>query len=119
MGFEVVLASLYKVFGASAYNIVAIATGSLCLAVTALYARTLGAHRGRLALIVMLMAVGISDFVIQDRGLSFSLIWLPLELFFLTKARANPAMVVVAPTLVLAVVEHPRVDPRRALGARH
>jgi hypothetical protein len=88
-GSEVILASLYKVFGVAAYNIISIATGTLCLLATAAYARTLGARGGRLAAILVLVAVGISGFVTQDRGLSFSLIWLPLELLILNKARAN------------------------------
>ncbi len=87
---EVILAELYRVFGAAAYNIVSIATGTLCVVCTMAYARVLGARGGRLAFIAVLVAVGISGFVTQDRGLSFSLIWLPLELIILTKARSNP-----------------------------
>jgi hypothetical protein len=88
-GSEVILATLYKAFGAAAYNIISIATGTLCLVATGAYARTLGARGGRLAAIVVLVALGISGFVTQDRGLSFSLIWLPLELLILNRARTN------------------------------
>ena len=34
--------------------------------------------------------LGIAGVVAGDRGLDFSLVWLPLELLLLTKARANP-----------------------------
>jgi hypothetical protein len=88
-GSEVILAELYKAFGAAAYNIISIATGTLCVICSMAYARVLGARGGRLAFIAVLVAVGISGFVTQDRGLSFSLIWLPLELIILTKARSN------------------------------
>jgi hypothetical protein len=91
-GSEVILASLFKLFGAAAYNIIAIVTGSLSLVCTMLYARSLGARGGRLAAIAILLAFGIAGFVTQDRGLSFSLIWLPLELLCLAKARTNPRL---------------------------
>jgi hypothetical protein len=100
-GSEVILASLFKVFGAAAYNIIAIVTGTLCLVCTTLYARALGAHRGRLVAIALLMSFGIVGFVTQDRGLSFSLIWLPLELLFLTKARTDPRWLWGLPPLFL------------------
>jgi hypothetical protein len=100
-GSEVILASLFKVFGAAAYNIIAIVTGTLCLVCTTFYARALGARGGRLAAIVILLAIGISGFVTQDRGLSFSLMWLPLELLVLTKARANPRWLWWLPPLFL------------------
>ena len=58
--------------------------------VTAAYVRSLGARGGRVALIVLLLAVGIAGTVVGDRGLDFSLVWLPLELLILTKARTNP-----------------------------
>ena len=57
-GSEVILASLFKVFGAAAFNIVAIVTGSLCLVCTTLYARALGARGGRLASIAILLSFG-------------------------------------------------------------
>jgi hypothetical protein len=100
-GSEVILASLYKVFGAAAFNIIAIVTGSLSLVCTMLYARTLGARGGRLAAIAILLALGIAGFVTQDRGLSFSLIWLPLELLVLAKARTNPRLLWWLPPLFL------------------
>jgi hypothetical protein len=100
-GSEVILASLYKVFGAAAFNIIAIVTGSLCLVCTMLYGRALGARGGRLASIAILLAFAIVGFVTQDRGLSFSLIWLPLELLCLTKARANPRWLWWLPPLFL------------------
>jgi hypothetical protein len=100
-GSEVILASLFKLFGAAAFNIIAIVTGSLCLVCTTLYARALGARGGRLASIAILLSFGIAGFVTQDRGLSFSLIWLPLELLCLTKARANPRWLWWLPPLFL------------------
>ena len=100
-GSEVILASLYKVFGAAAFNIIAIVTGTLSLVCTMLYARALGARGGRLAAIAILLAFGIAGFVTQDRGLSFSLIWLPLELLCLHKARTNPRLLWWLPPLFL------------------
>jgi hypothetical protein len=100
-GSEVILASLYKLFGAAAFNIIAIVTGTLSLVCTMLYARALGARGGRLAAIAILLAFGIAGFVTQDRGLSFSLIWLPLELLCLTKARTNPRLLWWLPPLFL------------------
>jgi hypothetical protein len=89
-GSEVVLASLFKVFGNAAFTIFAVGTGGLSLLCTRAYARALGARGGRVAIMVVLLAMGLIGVVTQDRGLSFSLIWLPLELLILTKARANP-----------------------------
>jgi len=103
-GSEVVLAALYKAFGAAAYSIVAIVTGTLSLACTMLYARALGARGGRLAAIAILVAMGIAGFVAQDRGLSFSLIWLPLELLILTKARTDARWLWALPALCVVWV---------------
>jgi hypothetical protein len=103
-GSEVLLASFYKAFGVAAYNLIAIFTGTLCLISTALYARALGARGARLACISILVAFGIAGFVSQDRGLSFSLIWLPLELLILTKARTNPRWLLWLPPLCLVWV---------------
>jgi hypothetical protein len=100
-GSEVIFASLYKVFGAAAYNLIAIFTGTLCLIGTMLYQRALGARGGRLAVTAVLVTIGIAGFVTQDRGLSFSLIWLPLELLILTKARTNPRWLWWLPPLCL------------------
>ena len=36
-----------------------------------------------------------------DRGLDFSLVWLPLELLLLTKARADPRWLLLLPLLCL------------------
>jgi hypothetical protein len=100
-GSEVILASLYKAFGAAAFNIIAIVTGTASLVCTMLYARALGARGGRLAAIAILLAFAIAGFVTQDRGLSFSLIWLPLELLCLAKARTNPRLLWWLPPLFL------------------
>ena len=89
-GSEVVLASLYKVFGSWAFNLFAIGTGTLSLVCTRAYVRALGARGVRVAVITVLLAIGIFSVITQDRGLSFSLIWVPLELLLLTKARQNP-----------------------------
>jgi hypothetical protein len=100
-GSELILASLFKLFGAAAFNIIAIVTGTLSLVCTMLYARALGARGGRLATIAVLLAFSIVGYVTQDRGLSFSLIWLPLELLILTKGRANPRLLWWLPPLFL------------------
>jgi hypothetical protein len=100
-GSEVALAELYRAFGPAAYNVMSIATGSLSLVLCTLYARTLGARGGRLAGIAILLSLGLANFVAEDRGLSFSLIWLPLELLVLNKARTNPRWLGALPLLCL------------------
>ncbi|HSZ38126.1 MAG TPA: hypothetical protein VK773_13610 [Acidimicrobiales bacterium] len=89
-GSSVALAGLSKVVGNAAYPLYATALGGLCLFATAAYARALGARGGRVAAIVLVLAMGISGVLAGDRGLDFSLVWLPLELLLLTKARGNP-----------------------------
>ena len=75
--------------------------GGLCLVVSAAYARALGARGGRVAAIVLLLAAGIAGTVAGDRGLDFSLVWLPLELLALTKARTDPRWLFLLPPLCL------------------
>ena len=101
-GSEVALASLFRAFGAAAYNVYAIVLGSLSLLASMVYARTLGARGGRVAAILLLLAVGIAGVVAGDRGLDFSLVWLPLELLVLAKARSNPRWLLVLPPLTIA-----------------
>ena len=73
-GSEVALAALYKAFGAAAYNIMAIVTGSLSLICSVLYARTLGARGGRLAFIAILL----DQRVLRARGIYRTIFFLPL-----------------------------------------
>ncbi len=103
-GSEIALAALFRAFGAAAYNVYAVVLGGLCLLATAAYARALGARGGRVAAIVMLLAVGIAGVVAGDRGLDFSLVWLPLELLVLTKARTDPRWLLWLPLLCVAWV---------------
>ena len=103
-GSEIALAALFRAFGAAAYNVYAVVLGGLCLLATAAYARALGARGGRVAAIVMLLAVGIAGVVASDRGLDFSLVWLPLELLVLTKARTDPRWLLWLPLLCVAWV---------------
>jgi len=103
-GSEVALAALFRVFGAAAYNVYAVLLGGLCLVATAAYARALGARGGRVAAIVLLLAVGIAGVAAGDRGLDFSLVWLPLELLVLTKARIDPRWLLALPVLCVAWV---------------
>ena len=103
-GSEIALAELFRVFGAAAFNIYAIVLGALCLLASAAYARALGARGGRVAVIVLLLAVGIAGVVAGDRGLDFSLVWLPFELWVLTRARTNPRWLLVLPVLCVAWV---------------
>jgi hypothetical protein len=103
-GSEVMLASLFKVFGNAAFNIFAIGTGALCLICTRAYMRALGARGGRVAFTLVLLSIGIFGVVTQDRGLSFSLIWLPLELLILTKARRQPRWLLWLPLLFVVWV---------------
>lgn len=106
-GSSVALAGLSKAFGNAAYPLYAIVLGSLCLFITAAYARALGARGGRVAAIVLVLAVGIAGVLAGDRGLDFSLVWLPLELLLLTKARQNPRWLLCLPVLsVLWVNTH-------------
>jgi hypothetical protein len=103
-GSEVALAALFRAVGARAYDVYAVVLGGLCLVSTAAYARALGARGGRVAAIVMVLAVGIAGVVAGDRGLDFSLVWLPLELLVLTKARTNPRWLLWLPVLCVAWV---------------
>jgi len=100
-GSEVVLAWLHRWLGAASFNVLAVATGSLSLISCTLYAREVGARAGRLAAIALLLALGLAGFVAEDRGLSFSLIWLPLELLILTRSRADPRWLWGLPPLCL------------------
>jgi hypothetical protein len=100
-GSEIALAALFRAFGDAAYSVYAVVLGGLCLVVSAAYARALGARGGRVAAIVLLLAIGIAGSVVGDRGLDFSLVWLPLELLILTRARANPRWLLLLPLLCL------------------
>jgi hypothetical protein len=100
-GSEIALAELYRAFGNAAYSLFAIVLGGLCLLASAAYVRALGARGGRVAAIVILLAVGIAGIVASDRGLDFSLVWLPLELLILTKARHTPRWLLLLPPLCL------------------
>jgi len=100
-GSEIALATLFRTFGNAAYSLYAIVLGGLCLVASAAYARALGARGGRVAAIVILLAIGIAGIVAGDRGLDFSLVWLPLQLLLLTKARANARWLVLLPLLCL------------------
>jgi hypothetical protein len=103
-GSGVALAALYRAVGASAYSLFAIITGTLSLGATLLYARTLGARGGRVAAILIVLAIGMAGFLTTDRGLSFSLIWLPLELLVLAKARTQARWLLCLPPLCLVWV---------------
>jgi hypothetical protein len=100
-GSEIALAELYRAFGNAAYSLYAIVLGGLCLLTSAAYVRALGARGGRVAAIVILLAVGNAGIVASDRGLDFSLVWLPLELLILTRARHNPRWLLLLPPLCL------------------
>jgi hypothetical protein len=103
-GSEVALAGLFRAFGNAAYAMYAIVLGALCLCATAAYARALGARGGRVAVIVIALALGVSGVLVGDRGLDFSLVFLPLELLVLTKARTNPRWLWCLPPLCIVWV---------------
>ena len=103
-GSELALAALFRAFGNAAYAMYAIVLGGSCLLASAAYARALGARGGRVVAIVLLLAVGIAGVVASDRGLDFSLVWFPLELLVLTKARSNPRWLLLLPLLCVAWV---------------
>ena len=103
-GSELTLAVLFRAFGNAAYAMYAIVLGGLCLVVSSAYARALGARGGRVVAIVLLLSVGIAGVVVSDRGLDFSLVWFPLELLVLTKARTNPRWLFLLPLLCAAWV---------------
>jgi len=106
-GSEIALAELFGLFGNAAYSLYAIILGGLCLLSSAAYARALGARGGRVAAIVIVLAIGLAGIVASDRGLDFSLVWLPLELLVLTKARRTPRWLLLLPALcVLWVNTH-------------
>jgi hypothetical protein len=100
-GSEIALASLFRAFGTAAYTLYAVILGGLCLVASAAYARAMGARGGRVTAIVILLAIGIAGIVAGDRGLDFSLVWLPLELLLLAKARTNPRWLLLLPLLCL------------------
>lgn len=103
-GSEVVLAGSVRAFGAAAYSLYAIVLGGLSLWISAAYARALGARGGRVAAIVLLLALGLAGTVVYDRGLDFSLVWFPLELLVLTRARRDPRWLWLLPALCVAWV---------------
>ncbi len=103
-GSELVLAGLFRVFGAAAWDLYATVLGGLSLLATTAYLRALGAKGGRVVAIVLLLAFGLAGTLASDRGLDFSLVWLPLELLLLTKARQDPRWLLVLPPLFLAWV---------------
>ncbi len=103
-GSELTLAVLFRAFGNAAYGVYAIVLGGSCLLACTAYARALGARGGRVVAIVLLLAVGIAGVVASDRGLDFSLVWLPFELLVLTKARTNPRWLLLLPLLCIAWV---------------
>ena len=106
-GSEIVLAEMARAFGASAYTVYAVVLGALSLGASAAYARVLGARGGRVAAIVLLLSVGLAGVFVEDRGLDFSLVWFPLELLLLAKARTNPRWLFALPVLcVLWVNTH-------------
>lgn len=106
-GSDVVLAGLDRVFGNAAYNLFPIGTGLLSVGALWGYLRALGARGGRIAFALALFGYGISSVIVQDRGLSFSLIWLPAELWILTRARSNPRWLwLLAPLFVFWVNTH-------------
>ena len=103
-GSELTLAVMFRALGNGAYAAYAIVLGGLCLVVSSAYARALGARGGRVVAIVLLLSVGIAGVVVSDRGLDFSLVWFPLELLVLTKARTNPRWLFLLPLLCAAWV---------------
>lgn len=103
-GSEIALAALFRALGNAAYAVYAVVLGGLCLVSSAAYARAMGARGGRVTAIVILLAVGIAGIVAGDRGLDFSLVWLPLELLLLARARANPRWLLLLPVLCLVWV---------------
>jgi hypothetical protein len=100
-GSELALAGLFRAFGAWAYALYAIGLGGLCLVATRAYVRALGARGGRVALILVLLALGLAGVLVGDRGLDFSLVWLPVELYLLTRARRDPRWLAALPLLCL------------------
>ena len=93
------MAEMGRAFGTSAYTVYAVVLGTLSLGASAAYARVLGARGGRVAFIVLLLSVGLAGVFVEDRGLDFSLVWFPLELLFLVKARSNPRWLFALPVL--------------------
>jgi len=98
-GSEVALAGLGRLFGAGAYDAYAVILGALSLSACAAYAKAAGARGGRVVSIVLLLALGLAGTLATDRGLDFSLVWLPLELLVLTKARHDARWLLLLPPL--------------------
>ena len=104
-GSEVALAGLFRAFGSAAYSLYAIVLGGLCLVASAAYARALGARGGRVAAIVLLLAIGIAGVVAGDRGLDFSLGLAAARTAHPDQGAGQPALVVPpAPLLCLVWV---------------
>jgi len=103
-GSEVALAGLSRVVGAAAYNVYPVVLGAASLLASASYTRALGARGGRVVAIVLLLALGIAGVVVSDRGLDFSLVWLPVELLVLTKGRSDRRWLLALPLLCVAWV---------------
>ena len=100
-GSEIALAGLYRAVGTAAYDVYGIVLGGLCLLASAAYARSLGARGGRVVIIVLALSVGIASVVVGDRGLDFSLVWFPVELLVLAKARTDARWLLALPPLCL------------------
>ncbi len=116
-GSEVALAGLFRAFGNAAYAIYAIVLGGLCLFTTAA-SRARLAPDDRVAAIVVVLAIGISGQVAGDRGLDFSLVFLPLELLRADQGARQPALALVPPAVVRGLGQHARIDPHRLDRAR-
>ena len=101
-GSELALAAAVPGLRRRAYALYAIGLGGLGLVATRAYVRALGARGGRVALILVVLALGLAGVLVGDRGLDFSLVWLPVELYLLTRARArDPCWLVALPLLCL------------------
>ena len=101
-GSEVALAGLGRLFGSAAYEVYAVVLGAMCLAACTVYAKAAGARGGRVVSIVLLLAWGLAGTLATDRGLDFSLVWFPVELLVLTKARHDARWLLFVPPLVVA-----------------
>jgi hypothetical protein len=100
-GFEWILGELDHLMGSAGWFFATGGLGCIAVGVSAYYLWLKGARGGKLGWLSVLVACAFVPFVTQGRGLTMSLIWLPLELIILHKARRNPVWLAALPVLMV------------------
>jgi hypothetical protein len=106
-GYEWLLGELNHLFGTNGWLMATAGLGSVALVAVAYYLWLKGARGGRLGWLCVLAAFTLIPFVTQGRGLTMSLIWVPVELIILHKARTQPRwLIVLVPLMVVWINTH-------------